>query len=227
MPRMLLPIRRGFENYSDKCWGLTASDDPYGYTAHQPVSNDNGTISPTAALASMPYAPDEALKALKYFYRERGKDVFGPYGPYDAFNDELNWVKKAYIGIDEGPIVVMIENHRTGLLWNNVMKDADIRAGLTKLGFQTTSVSPVPFRPDDLKAYPNPCDGRFFINPEGFAQPVTVKIFTTDGRMLMTKVLSDAGPEFSIDCPELGNGLYIIQLTDGSKSGQTKLLIHK
>ena len=60
----------GFENYSDKCWGLTASDDPYGYTAHQPVSNDNGTISPTAALASMPYAPDEALKALKYFYRE-------------------------------------------------------------------------------------------------------------------------------------------------------------
>ena len=125
----------GFENYSDKCWGLTASDDPYGYTAHQPVSNDNGTISPTAALASMPYAPVEALKALKYFYRERGKDVFGPYGPYDAFNDELNWVKKAYIGIDEGPIVVMIENHRTGLLWNNVMDDADVRAGLSKAWF--------------------------------------------------------------------------------------------
>jgi hypothetical protein len=131
---------KGFENYSDKCWGLTASDDPYGYTAHQPVSNDNGTISPTAALASMPYTPEESLKALKYFYRERGKDVFGPFGPYDAFNDELNWVKKAYIGIDEGPIVVMIENHRTGLLWNSFMKDSDVRAGLTKLGFQTTYV---------------------------------------------------------------------------------------
>ena len=217
----------GWENYSDKCWGLTASDDPSGYTAHQPESNDNGTISPTAALASMPYTPEESLKALKYFYRERGKDVFGPYGPYDAFNDELNWVKKAYIGIDQGPIVVMIENHRTGLLWNSFMKDADIRAGLTKLGFQTTSVSPVPFRPDDIKVYPNPSDGRFLVNTAGFGQTVTLKIFTTGGRLLRTKIFSDAGPELSVDCPDLGNGLYIIQLTDGSKSGQTKLLIHK
>jgi hypothetical protein len=218
---------KGFENYSDKCWGLTASDDPYGYTAHEPESNDNGTISPTAALASMPYTPDESLKALKYFYRERGSDVFGIYGPYDAFNDGLNWVKKAYIGIDQGPIVVMIENHRTGLLWNNFMKDADVRAGLTKLGFQTTFVSPVPYRPDDLKVYPNPGDGRFFINSDGFARPVTVKVFTTEGQMVMTEVVNDTGPEFSIDCPGLCNGLYIIQLTDGSKSGQAKLLIHK
>jgi len=217
----------GFKNYSNKCWGLTASDDPNGYTAHQPVSNDNGTISPTAALASMPYTPEESLRALKYFYRERGKDVFGPYGPYDAFNDELNWVKKAYIGIDQGPIVVMIENHRTGLLWNNVMVDADVRAGLTKLGFQTTSVSPVPYRPDDIKIYPNPSDGRFLVNTAGFGQTVTLKIFATDGRLLMTKIFSDAGPEFSVDCPDLDNGLYIVQLTDGSKSGQTKLLINK
>jgi hypothetical protein len=218
----------GFENYSDKCWGLTASDDPYGYTAHQPASsNDNGTISPTAALASMPYAPVEALKALKYFYRERGKDVFGPYGPYDAFNDELNWVKKAYIGIDQGPIVVMIENHRTGLIWNNVMVDADVRAGLSKLGFQTTSVSPVPFRPDDIKAYPNPAVDLVYISPAGFEQPVTLKIFATDGRLLMTEVISDADSEFPVDCSGLDNGLYIIQLADRSKTGQTKLLINK
>ena len=65
------------ENYGDKCWGLTASDDPYGYTAHRPVENDNGTISPTAALASMPYADAEALATLKYFYRERGNDLWG------------------------------------------------------------------------------------------------------------------------------------------------------
>jgi hypothetical protein len=217
----------GFENYSDKCWGLTASDDPYGYTAHQPVSNDNGTISPTAALASMPYAPDESLKALKYFYRERGNDVFGPYGPYDAFNDELNWVKKAYIGIDEGPIVVMIENHRTGLLWNSFMKDADVRAGLTKLGFQTTSVSPVPFRPDDLKVYPNPAADRFWINAAGFEPPVTMKIFSPDGRLLKEKDLSDNDSVVSFDCSDLDNGLYLIQITDGIKSGQAKLLIHK
>lgn len=217
----------GFENYSNKCWGLTASDDPNGYTAHQPVSNDNGTISPTAALASMPYTPEESLRALKYFYRERGKDVFGPYGPYDAFNDELNWVKKAYIGIDQGPIVVMIENHRTGLLWNSVMVDADVRAGLSKLGFLTTSVSPVPYRPDDIKIYPNPGADLINIDPAGFVQPVTIKIFSTEGRLMMTEDIIDTCSEFTIDCSGLTNGLYIIQLTDRRKTGQAKLLINK
>jgi uncharacterized caspase-like protein len=85
----------------------------------------------------------------------------------------------------------------------------------------------VPFRPDDIKVYPNPSDGRFFVNTEGFGQSVTLKIFSTDGRLLMTQIASDAGPEFPVECPELGNGLYIVQLTDGVRSGQTKLLIHK
>ncbi len=217
----------GFKNYSNKCWGLTASDDPNGYTAHQPVSNDNGTVSPTAALASMPYTPEESLRALKYFYRERGKDLFGPYGPYDAFNDDLSWVKKAYIGIDQGPIVIMIENHRTGLLWNSFMVDADVRAGLTRLGFQTTSVSPVPYRPDDIKVYPNPGAGLVYVNPADFGQPVTLKVFASDGHLLMTEDISDADSEITVDCSGLDNGLYIIQLTDGKKTGQTKLLIHK
>jgi hypothetical protein len=175
----------------------------------------------------MPYTPEESLKALKYFYRERGKDVFGPYGPYDAFNDELNWVKKAYIGIDQGPIVVMIENHRTGLLWNSVMVDADVRAGLTKLGFQTTSVSPVPFRPDDIKIYPNPGANLVYINPAGFVQPVTVKIFTTDGRLMMIKEIGYTDSIISLDCSALSNGFYIIQLTDRKKSGQARLIIQK
>ena len=217
----------GFENYGDKCWGLTASDDPYGYTAHQPVSNDNGTISPTAALASMPYACEDALKALKYFYRERGKDVFGPFGPYDAFNDHLNWVKKAYIGIDQGPIVVMIENYRTGLLWNNFMVDADVRAGLTKLGFLTTSDYPVIMLPDDLKVYPNPSTGLVYIDPAGFEQPVTVKIFTIDGRMIMTKELGHTNSVFTLDCDGLDNGFYVVQLIDRKKSGQSRLVIRK
>jgi hypothetical protein len=125
----------GFENYSEKCWGLTASDDPDGYTAHKPMDNDNGTVSPTAALASMPYTPEESMKALKYFYRERGAELFGPYGPYDAFNDTRDWVKESYIGIDQGPIVIMIENHRTGLIWDNVMVDMDVKKGLNMLDF--------------------------------------------------------------------------------------------
>jgi len=216
-----------YENYSDKCWGLTASDDPYGYTAHQPVSNDNGTVSPTAALASMPYTPEESTRALKYFYRERGQDLFGRYGPYDAFNDQLNWVRKAYIGIDQGPIVVMIENHRTGLLWNNFMVDADVRAGLSKLGFQTTSVPPVPYRPDQFKIYPNPCPGMAYFDQTEFKIPIRISIYSLDGKLIMTKYMNDPDPVLSLDCSGLSNGIYFIQLTDRKRTGQASLIIQK
>jgi hypothetical protein len=216
-----------FENYSDKCWGLTASDDPYGYTAHQPVTNDNGTISPTAALASMPYTPEESIRALKYFYRERGQDLFGRFGPYDAFNDELNWVKKAYIGIDQGPIIIMIENHRTGLLWNNFMVDADVRAGLTKLGFQTTSVSTVPYRPDQLRIYPNPCPEIAYIDHSEFENPIMMRIYSFDGRLMLVKEIIESDPVASLDCSGFSDGIYFVQLTDRKRTGQAHLIIRK
>lgn len=213
-----------FENYSNKCWGLTASDDPFGYTAHQPVSNDNGTISPTAALASMPYAPEDALRALKYFYRERGKDLFGRFGPYDAFNDELGWVKRAYIGIDQGPIVVMIENYRTGLLWNSVMVDGDVRTGLSKLGFQTTDIAPVPFSPEDLKLYPNPASDETTIDLSGYEEPVTIRIYTTNGKLIRVIGPTGISGSFRLDCGSLGSNIYIIQVSDRKRSGQAKLI---
>ncbi len=154
------------ESYSDSCWGLTASDDPEGYTAHRPWYNDNGTISPTAALGSMPYTPEETIKALKYFYRERGADLFGKYGFYDAFNDNLDWVAESYLGIDQGPIVVMIENYRTGLLWNNVMADEEVQAGLDKLGFEyQVSTNTTRIAADELfEIYPNPAGNHFYID---------------------------------------------------------------
>jgi hypothetical protein len=216
-----------FKNFSDKCWGLTASDDPYGYTAHQPVSNDNGTVSPTAALSSMPYDPDDAIKALKYFYRERGKDLFGRFGPYDAFNDELGWIQKAWIGIDQGPIMVMIENHRTGLLWDNFMVDADIRAGLAKLGFQTTSINKVPYRPDDLVIYPNPASDATRIDLSQYATPAVLRIYSSDGRLVRVSKLSGSDEEFVLDCSGLCNGVYIIQISDGKRSGQVRLIVSK
>jgi hypothetical protein len=219
----------GWKNYSDKCWGLTASDDPAGYTAHQPMTNDNGTISPTAALSSMPYAPDEALKALKYFYQERGKDIFGKYGPYDAFNDQVGWVKKAYIGIDQGPIVVMLENYRTGLLWNSVMQDTDVQAGLTKLGFQywTSSDEPVQTLTEEIGIYPNPCQERAYADLSGFDHPVCVKIFTLEGRLVSAMEINHPSSESSIECRDLDNGLYIVNLTDRKKVGHARLLIQK
>lgn len=124
---------KGF-GYSAECWGLTASDYYNGYTASSP-SNDTGTIAPTAALASFPYAPDEAMAAMKYFYYILGDRLWGEYGFKDAFSIKENWFASSYIAIDEGPIVVMMENYRTGLLWDTFMKDKDVQAGLTKLGF--------------------------------------------------------------------------------------------
>ena len=123
-----------YTGYSDECWGLTASDIPNGYTASSP-GNDNGTIAPTAAVASIPYTPEESLKAIRYFYYVLGDKLFKEYGFRDSFNLSQFWFAPSYIAIDQGPIVVMIENYRTQLLWNNFMKNEDVRKGLDKLGF--------------------------------------------------------------------------------------------
>ena len=216
-----------FENYSEKCWGLTASDDPDGYTAHKPIDNDNGTVSPTAALASMPYTPEESMKALKYFYRERGSELFGKYGPYDAFNDSRNWIKESYIGIDQGPIVIMIENYRTRLLWENVMKDSDVQAGLDKLGFQyeiPTNVSNN-LKNETFEIYPNPAKDNVFIKMNRLNVKTIVKIFSMDGRLIKTQQLDTT--ESTINCSELQNGLYLLRLENGNKVYQSKLVIHK
>ncbi len=127
-----------FSDYGEDCWGLTASysrnaDGSTGYSAHAP-GNDLGIISPTAALSSMPYTPEASEKALRYFYRHKDK-LLGPAGFYDAFKPGNPWVAKAYLAIDQGPIIVMIENHRTALLWNLFMQNEDIQKGLDKLGF--------------------------------------------------------------------------------------------
>lgn len=222
---------KGYLNYSFKNWGLTASDDPFGYTAHQPVSNDNGTISPTAALASMPYTPEESMSALKYFYRERGKDIFGKYGTYDAFNDNQSWVKKAYLGIDQGPIVVMIENHRTGLLWHSVMKDPDVKAGLTKLGFEYKTVNAVPElkKNDFFTVYPNPAENEIYINfaEKNAGEKFVLKIFSAEGRQVLEKKLDSGSDHEMVNVSGLKNGLYLLQLQGKQKMLHTKLLISK
>lgn len=120
--------------YSASCWGLTASDIPSGYTASSPT-NDNGVIAPTAALSSMPYTPEESIAAMEYFYYILGDRLFGQYGFHDAFSLGARWIASSYIAIDQGPIVVMIENYRSGAIWNAFMADPDVTTGLAKLGF--------------------------------------------------------------------------------------------
>lgn len=123
-----------YEGYGPDCWGLTASYSPQGYAGHRP-EEDLGVISPTAALSSFPYTPDASMQALRYFYHNVGDRIWGPYGPYDAFSEEKDWFPQRYLAIDQGPIVVMIENHRSGLLWNLFMSAPEIQQGLDKLGF--------------------------------------------------------------------------------------------
>jgi hypothetical protein len=125
---------RNYPGYSAKCWGLTASDIPDGYTASSP-NNDVGVIAPTAALSSFPYTPAESMEALKFFYYVLGDKIWGTYGFTDAFSLKEKWFATSYLAIDQGPIVCMIENYRTGFLWNLFMSNNEIKAGLTKLSF--------------------------------------------------------------------------------------------
>ena len=130
---------KGYAGYGADCWGLTASDIKDGYTASSPT-NDRGVIAPTAALSSMPYTPDESMAALRFFYYKLGDKLWSDYGFIDAFDLTTGWFDTGmHIAIDQGPIVVMIENHRTGLPWSLLMSDKDVQAGLAKLGFTVSA----------------------------------------------------------------------------------------
>lgn len=128
-----------FRGYSENCWGLTASDTYNGYDAHSP-NNDNGTITPTAALSAFPYTPEYSMKALKHFYYDLGDKLWSEYGFVDAFNETQNWVAHSHLAIDQGPIVAMIENYRSGLLWKLFMSCPEIQRGLKKLGFTSPQI---------------------------------------------------------------------------------------
>ncbi|MFM7803333.1 MAG: glucoamylase family protein, partial [Verrucomicrobiota bacterium] len=125
----------GYRGYGPQCWGLTAGYSVGFYAAHRP-GEDLGVISPTAALSSMPYTPRESLRALRHFHDDLGSWIFGPYGFYDGFSLHHRWCKPWYLAIDQGPIVVMLENHRTGLLWRLFMSCPEVQTGLDRLGFR-------------------------------------------------------------------------------------------
>lgn len=128
-----------YKGYSADCWGLTASDIPGGYTASSPT-NDVGVIAPTAAISSLPYTPTESMRALRFFYYKLGDKLWGPYGFYDAFDLTKGWVANSYLAIDQGPIVVMIENYRSQLLWKLFMSCPEIKTGMKNLGFTGPSL---------------------------------------------------------------------------------------
>jgi hypothetical protein len=126
--------------YSAQCWGLTASDIPNGYNANSPT-NDKGVISPTAALSAFPYTPTESMQALKFFYYKLGDKLWGEYGFRDAFSIKDKWFASSYLAIDQGPIIIMIENHRSGLPWKLFMSAPEVKSGMKKLGFTSPNLN--------------------------------------------------------------------------------------
>jgi len=125
-----------YKGYGEKAWGLTAGDSIKGYLAHAP-GEDRGVIQPTAALSAMPYTPSFSMQALRYFYEEKGEKLWSKYGFVDGFSEQFDWYAKSHLAIDQGPIIVMIENYRTGLLWKLFMNIPEVQDGMKKLGFKS------------------------------------------------------------------------------------------
>ena len=127
-----------FKGYGADAWGLTASDGPDGYVPHAPDdASDRGTLTPTGALASFPYTPEASMAAFKHYYRDLGEELWGIYGPRDAFDAGANWMSPIYMGLNQAPIVVMVENYRSGLVWKNFMANPEIATMLGKLATVT------------------------------------------------------------------------------------------
>jgi len=132
-----------FKGYGPNAWGITAVDGPGGYVPYEPTQNlDDGTIAPTGAIGSFPYTPAQSLAALKYFYRELGDRLWDVYGFRDAFNLQRNWFSRINMGLNQAPMVVMIENYRTGLIWKHFMANREIQSMIQRVGFKVEVPTP-------------------------------------------------------------------------------------
>ncbi|MFA6598119.1 MAG: glucoamylase family protein [Ignavibacteriaceae bacterium] len=232
---------KGMPGYNQDTWGLTASDDPFGYSAHEP-SNDNGTISPTAALSSIPYTPVESIAALKNFYNTYGEKIWGIYGFKDAFNVKENWYASSYLAIDQGPIIVMAENYLSQTIWNSFMKNTEIDSALKKIGFvaDPTDVKNEKEAPKEFalnQNYPNPFNPETVISYQLAASGfVTLKVFDILGNEVVTLVneMQQAGRyNYKLRSAnsgrnyELSSGVYFYQLQAGDFLQTKKMLVLK
>ena len=225
----------GHEGYSADCWGLTASDDPLvGYLAHEPIgSNDNGTITPTAALSSMPYTPVESMAALKHFYREHGAKLWGQMGFFDAFNLDQDWFATSTLAIDQGPIICMIENYRSRLLWDLFMSNPEIQPALDAIGFveDLTPTTEATEGQLDWLAYPNPTNDA--LNVEFVLdkpQAVSLELLNAQGVLLRNvfegKKLSVGLVSEQVSLADLPVGPYFLVLKLGTETN-TKPFVKK
>ncbi|PAP76425.1 glucoamylase family protein [Rubrivirga marina] len=211
-----------FPNYSAEEWGLTASDDPFGYRAHgaPPAQSDNGTITPTAAGGSYAFTPDLSREALRTFYARYTNGLWGDYGLKDAYNVEEGWFASDYLGIDQGPIVLMIENERTGAIWESFMTHPDVRAGLERAGFDVPAVAEEPEPGTEAatlnRPAPNPTAGSVRLGVSlAEAGPARLTVHDALGRRVAVVAdgpLAAGAHALSWDASAVASGVYVVRL---------------
>lgn len=230
---------KGHKGYSDTLWGITASDVPGGYAAHgaPPEQNDDGTIVPTAPISSIPFAPEVVIPVIKNMWNNYRPQLWTKYGFRDAFNLNVNWWGPDVIGIDQGPIIIMIENYRTQSVWNRFMKNADVQRGLAAAKFgPITKVDKEKTLPEDfllMQNYPNPFNPSTLIS---YHLPkrtfVSLKVYNLLGKEIATLVHGEqsAGRHdvpFRADAYSLSSGVYLYKLSSGNVTQTRKMTLIK
>ena len=228
----------GFAAHSDSIWGLTASDDPSGYLAHgaPPAQNDNGTIAPTAAGGSVVFTPTESIAALRAMYDTYRTQLVTPYGLGDAFNVSKGWFDQQNIGIDQGPIAIMIENYLNQGVWTRFMKDQSIQAGLSALYF--TPITAVDGKADNIPStiqlqqnFPNPFNPTTTISYSIPARAnVSMAIENALGQRVSVLVDGDqsAGEHLvRFDGSKYASGVYFVTLRTRGASLVRKMILLK
>jgi hypothetical protein len=224
--------------YSDSLWGITASDTPTGYRARgaPPAENDDGTITPTAPISSIPFAPDECIRVARTMWEHYRPQLWlHPYGFRDAFNLNVNWWDPWIIGIDQGPIIIMIENYRTGRVWDRFMSNPNVQLGLQRAGF--TPVVGVglgeglPGAYAVTQNYPNPFNPSTnfdFRIPK--SERVVLRVYDTLGRVITTLINETMAPgahTVTWDASTVPSGIYFYRFTAGSFTQTRKLVLTK
>ncbi len=227
---------KGFTDYGPNLWGITASDVPGGYKARgaPPDWGDDGTLNPTAPGGSFPFTPNESLAALREMYNRYRLNLWGAYGLKDAFNPTKNWFATDYIGIDQGPILLMIENHRTGLIWKYMMKSEVIQRGLRRAGFKGPGVANEAEIPPNsstlIQSYPNPFSDELQIDTafphSGLA---TLEVFDVLGRAKHQeqKFLESGLQSWRLAGGEWPDGAYFVRITLNETVKVIKVIRHK
>jgi hypothetical protein len=221
----------GFEGYNINSWGLTASDDPFGYSAHAPGNNtDNGTLTPAAAIPSMPYTPGESIAVLRHFYQQYGAQLWGQYGFYDAFNPEEDWFADSYIAIDQGPIINMIENYRSGILWSSFMSNPEITSALDAIGFIEDPVSVDENNSEviDWNVYPTFSSGNVSLDfgDELVGHDLNIQLVDVHGRIISSEKMIHLSPgKVSISNINASGWIWITVINDDQIIGSRAIWI--